>query len=176
MASKRHTQLSFGGGSPERRQSYSGLLQQARRHSLEGDGAVMGTLALAAQLVNARQWVRALDDGFGFDEPDEPDVKAARKHFDYIDEDGDSGRHDDDCNAELGSGSLGEAHGRRRTSASPARRSTGGRGSLLSSFDASRRRESDAHGRHHQTVLGFATEADAMVSLAFVTNGFEGAV
>ena len=157
MASKRHTQLSFGGGSPGRRQSYSGLLQQARRHSLEGDGAVMGTLARAAQLVNARQWVRALDDGFGFDEPDEPDVKAARKHLDYIDEDGDSGRDDNDNNAddddgpsdaELGSGSLGEAHGRRRTSESPARRSTGGRGSLLSSIDASRRRESDAHGRH----------------------------
>jgi len=51
VASKRHTQLSLSGGSPERRQSYSGLLQQARRHSLEGDGAVMGTLALAAQLV-----------------------------------------------------------------------------------------------------------------------------
>ena len=48
----------------------------ARRHSLEGDGAVMGTLARAAQLVYARQWVRVLDDGIGFDEPDEPDEKA----------------------------------------------------------------------------------------------------
>ena len=98
--------------------------------------------------------MRALDDGFGFDEPDEPDVKAAHKHFDCIDEDSDSGRDGNDNNAdddggpsdaELGSGSLGEAHGRRRTRESPARRSTGGRGSLLSSIDASRRRESDAH-------------------------------
>ena len=82
-------------------------------------------------MANARQWVRALDDAFGFDEPD---VKAAREHFDYFDEDGDSGRDDDYKNtdsddglsdAELGSGILGEAHGRRRTSAPPARRSTG---------------------------------------------------
>ena len=73
-------------------------------------------------MVNARQWMRALDDGFGFDEPDEPDVKAARKHFDYIDEDSDSGRDGNDNNAdddggpsdaELGSGSPGEAHSRR---------------------------------------------------------------
>ena len=120
----------IGGGSPERRQSYSGFLQQARRHSLEGDGAVMGTLARAAQLVNARQWVRALDDGLGFDEPDEPDVKAARKHFDYIDEDSDSGRDGNDNNAddddgpsdaELGSGSLSEAHGRRWSGARATR-------------------------------------------------------
>jgi hypothetical protein len=46
----------------------------------------------------------------------------------------------------------------------------------LSSFDASRRRESDAYGRYHQTAFGFAAEADAMVRLAFVTNGFEDAV
>ena len=65
---------------------------QARRHFLECDGAVTGTLARLAQLANARHWVRALDDGFGFDEPD---VKAAREHFDYFDEDGDSGRDDD---------------------------------------------------------------------------------
>jgi hypothetical protein len=117
-------------------------------------------LAWAAQLANARQWVRVLDDGFVFDEPG---VKAVREHFDYIDEDGDSGRDDDDNNAddgdgpsdaELGSGILGEAHGRRRTSATPARRSTGGRGSLLSSFDACRRRVSDAHGRHYHTAFG----------------------
>jgi hypothetical protein len=137
------------------------LLQSARKRSLEGDGAVMGTLAPAAQSVTARQWLRALDDGFGFDEPDEPDEKAAREHFDYIDEDGDSGRHDGPSDAELGSGSLGKAHGRRRTSASPARRSTGGRGLLLSSFDASCRRESDAHGRHLQTAFGFATRAES---------------
>jgi hypothetical protein len=127
----------------------------------------MGTLARAAQFVNARQRVRALDGRIGFDEPDEPGVKAARKQFDYVDEDGDSGRDDNDNNADDDDGP---------SDAEPARLSTGGRGSLLSIFDASRRRESDAHGRHHQTALGFATKAGAMVSLAFVTNGFADAV